>query len=615
MATVKMETLKNMNNTTAKHATWCVRVLDPRLTEYEFKAKGETVKASRFDCVLVSQDAKQYMLGTVLFEFQDRGGPKEAFERFKDNSVWQVRQPSFDNRSKPEYNGCPLKTVILMRKPSVFTAVPPTSADLLRFPATHVEVAMDITATLNILSKMLKANTFFDFCGKLISVTEPKNVAKSGKQLQVATAVLVDASGGKVEVDVWNKGIQIIKAVPRNEGVALLGCSAKKEDNKVKITLGNDGRALRGGDKVQSLTSLDEKTLDTTLLTAAFVPGQGGLDMDKEAHPTCAVALADAVGCNDDKTFQINRALLEIPTRSEAILTQDGRFYLHTRLRDRTGCVDVEVLSSAVPALYGCVDEQQVTAALDSGTLEPITSRVNARGVLRNDKGTTRKYIGKICDSPMDAKVSATALQMVMGLSEISGDVVIPSPVENLQDAPMLGLAVSSNRRGPIGAHRVILLVEGTCKSKLDGYGEQGKVVQDQTFKVLSPKVRCLLSKAKTHIDLVGYCNFQDTITYRLDKESALVTVSAFTAAAPDAVSAGVGCATIESMKKVSADERTALINSLRIEWETVFDGKEIPTEYIGVSSTNAEYWDQPTQKLKRLESEPVSPKKKARTE
>ena len=57
----KYETLKNMNSGTAKFATWCVRVLDPKIKSYEFVARGETVKATKFQCILASQDEKQYM--------------------------------------------------------------------------------------------------------------------------------------------------------------------------------------------------------------------------------------------------------------------------------------------------------------------------------------------------------------------------------------------------------------------------------------------------------------------------------------------------------------------------------------------------------------------------
>ena len=87
----KYETLKNMNGTTAKHAQWCVRVLDPKLVEYSFTARGETVNATRFECLIVSMDPKQYMQARVPFRFEDRQAPKKAFDRFKDQAVWIIK--------------------------------------------------------------------------------------------------------------------------------------------------------------------------------------------------------------------------------------------------------------------------------------------------------------------------------------------------------------------------------------------------------------------------------------------------------------------------------------------------------------------------------------------
>jgi hypothetical protein len=76
----KYETLKNMNGTTAKHAQWCIRILDPKVHDYTFMARGEQVNASRFECVIVSKDPKQYMLASVPFRFEDRGAAKKAVD-------------------------------------------------------------------------------------------------------------------------------------------------------------------------------------------------------------------------------------------------------------------------------------------------------------------------------------------------------------------------------------------------------------------------------------------------------------------------------------------------------------------------------------------------------
>ena len=77
-----VETLKNMNSTTSKYAKWFVRIIHPKLINYTFSARGETVNAQKFQCVLVSQDPAQYMIGLVPFVFGDRGAAKKASDKF-----------------------------------------------------------------------------------------------------------------------------------------------------------------------------------------------------------------------------------------------------------------------------------------------------------------------------------------------------------------------------------------------------------------------------------------------------------------------------------------------------------------------------------------------------
>ena len=194
-------------------------------------------------------------------------------------------------------------------------------------------------------------------------------------------------------------------------------------------------------------------------------------------------------------------------------------------------------------------------------------------------------------------------------MSEISGDFVILAPVDRVTDAPMLGLAVRSDLAGLLGAYHVLLLVQGTRNSSLDPVEESGLGLQEQSYKVHSPKVRCLLSADEQYVDLVGYCSFAGMLTYRLDKDVALVLVSAVTPHAPDSVSAGgpTFVATIEHMHKVGANEKASLLVSLATEWKSVLGQESKPA---GVSATQSEYWDQPASKLRRLESEPKTPVK-----
>ncbi len=95
-----------MNNTTAKFATWVIRVKGPKVVDYQFASRGETVNAQKFECVVVSKEPKEYMLGVVPFSFQNRDAAQQAFQRFPDGPVWKVTKPKFDARAKTEFISC-----------------------------------------------------------------------------------------------------------------------------------------------------------------------------------------------------------------------------------------------------------------------------------------------------------------------------------------------------------------------------------------------------------------------------------------------------------------------------------------------------------------------------
>ena len=114
-----------MNSTIGKFAKWYVRVLDPKIIEYEFVSKGETVYAQKFECVLVSKDPAQYMLATVPFSFADRLSATKARDSFKSKDVLEITTPVFDAKARQEFNGCPVKSVLLLVLPTTIRHVPP----------------------------------------------------------------------------------------------------------------------------------------------------------------------------------------------------------------------------------------------------------------------------------------------------------------------------------------------------------------------------------------------------------------------------------------------------------------------------------------------------------
>ena len=152
---------------------------------------------------------------------------------------------------------------------------------------------------------------------------------------------------------------------PIGHGISIIGCAATRDENAAgtKLNMWDGAHVLQGGAKVQSLTGLATDGTGMRRLTAVFTPGQKGplLPPDAEGLPTCAAALANAPKLQTDQIIQVNRCIIDAPTRAENILTQDGqRLYATCRLRDWSGGVDVDVVHEAMPCLYGHSDASDV---------------------------------------------------------------------------------------------------------------------------------------------------------------------------------------------------------------------------------------------------------------
>ena len=609
-----VETLKNMNLETAKHAQWVVRVLAPKLIRYSFQAKQKTVQAEKFQCLLVSTIPTQFMIGSVPFNFAAPQAARQAFQKFRAGLCFRVQQPEFDGRMKAEYISTPIKKTLLLTNPATVTAVPPTATDMLKDVADHVDVGMSLTNVLGRLNKMYWPQTqtlsggtrqtqLLNLCGKVNSISSAKQVIVAGRTRKVSAMELADQEASLVEVHVWDEAHEQLEGVNEGEGITIVGCSAQREANSelVKLNLWDSGYVLKSGPKAQALSSWNPQQQSLTKLTTVFTPSNPLLPTDCESLPTCAAALANPPKLSEDRVIQVNRCLIDIPTREEQMFTQDGkRLYSSCRLRDWSGAVDVDLVSEAMLTLYGCKTQEEVREALATRALKVKLSRVNARGILRPTDTGSKTLIGQIEESPLDAPVSAKAMRAMLGLSEVSGEVVLAAPAGRVQD--LSGLALESSDRGFLPAHRVLLLVKGTTSSTLEPIGETGQSLTAQSFRVASKEARCLLSDSEVYVNLYGYCDFSSMLQHRLDKDTALVLASALEVA-PDTQEKTF---TVEHMVKVQDVDK--LKTSLDIEWKIVLlsEANEEREQYA--SPTKAEYWNRDVKKLKRIVSEPLEP-------
>ena len=112
----------------------------------------------------------------------------------------------------------------------------------------------------------------------------------------------------------------------------------------------------------------------------------------------------------------------------------------------------------------------------------------------------------------------------------------------------------------------------------------------------------------------MGDCDFKKMMQYRLDKERALVLVSAVTFPEPGSASAAAEDApcvvSVEHMQKISQDDAAALTESMTVEWKSVLTAPEDLCKEAYWAG-GQEYWSpEKARKVRRLQSEPMSPLK-----
>ena len=62
---------------------------------FEFKSRNEVVKATQLQCILVSQDPKQFMIGSVPFSFAARDAASKAKANIQDGPVLVITKLQF----------------------------------------------------------------------------------------------------------------------------------------------------------------------------------------------------------------------------------------------------------------------------------------------------------------------------------------------------------------------------------------------------------------------------------------------------------------------------------------------------------------------------------------
>ena len=621
-----------MNTSSGKFASWLVCVRDPQVQPVRFNARGQWIDGHRFSCVLTSADEKEYMFGAVPFDFKNRHAAQQAAEKFTDMSVWQISKPNFDGRSKAEFISAPLKSVLLMRGPTEMTKIDEAGdceAKKKAWPSGQVFVPLTLCATLSALKKVRLTHAFgsdkepsksLDVCGKLVSLSELKSrKKKDGSEIFVADLTLADDSNVAFSLAVWEEAAYVkLSGITVGTGITLISCKAQKDVNTgdYKINVWPTVHVILGGARADAMTNMtDSEAANCANVTAAFVSSPANIDIaGMGAVPTSATALAsipeDASDFPEQTVFQLNRVVVTAPITEDQITTKKGdRLWVQATVHDWTGAATIHVQDKAVPQLYGCCSSEEVFERAKEGTLRVETCRLNMRGIIRREADTVKKIVAEVGISPLCFKISSAAMRATKGIASIGTGAAQVAPVEKIQCDAMQGLCVVSSGTVDdpdlVPCQQIYILVTGTEESDLEPMDDSVTDMKQQTYCVCSRNAKCMLSVEKeVRINLKCYCTYRGMLKYRLDKDSALVSITNLQEKDGNLEAA------VEHMEKVSSQELADVKASMDMEWKTALTNIGTSNLDKFESPVKAGFWRDPPRKVARLNSDPKTPQR-----
>ena len=266
-----MTSLATLNPHNAKYASWAVRVLHARVERYTFTARGEPVEASRFVCLLVSEDPLTRCVGNVKFSFRDKQAAEKAAEKFREGTAWLLRTPVLDTQMQPKYEGASVKVVVLLSGQTQCAAILAGSSQE-KALSRWVEPPLKLRDIVE-----LQDQQRVDFVALLKSVEEPRECTVAGSTVTVCTAVLVDIRDGdavEASVSVWGALTRTVQTlVGRAVLVLNLGASRERDQLRLNAREGVCRFSLCETAEGQSIeAAFRDLSQEPTSVTASWVP-------------------------------------------------------------------------------------------------------------------------------------------------------------------------------------------------------------------------------------------------------------------------------------------------------------------------------------------------------
>jgi len=514
-----MESLLALNQSSAKFMDWHLRVVHPRIVQYQFTTrKQEVVNAAKFQAFLVGNKPTEYVMASVPFCFKDAAKATRALQKFGDLTSWKLSSVALEPNSKAQWNGCPNKEVILLESPTKINPLMQGSDEEKQL-SKYIEPPMRLADILEVMQTQSVDCAVF-----LEEVQRLRTEVARGKQVSVCTIIVTDDSNARANITCWEEQAVTVQGLVGRAGT-VFGMIAVYDNNEVKLSIRSGavfdfGTNSRHEQLEQNCKSRSEATQIRCVTPQSWTARAPSCDGN--AVLACASFLRTA-SKEEHYAMQEPFQLMGVYASGNLIdiYTKDKqRFFVHGVLRDWSGSVPVSFLDSCILTLLQCDSKEEVEQKLAANELSMTPEPLNVRG-FKNGRDYHVAQIAKT-NGFVEPNKSVLQLAELATLCGPSADGMVTCAASELVTSAVLNLGVKVDGGVVVAPYRAVLLVQGTQKSQLITAGTTAA-----SRVIFSKNVKCLLSKDTFAINLRAYAHEDMLLEYKLDRGIAIVFVTA----------------------------------------------------------------------------------------
>ena len=230
-----MESLLFLNEQSAKFMDWRVRIIHPRVKQYQFTTRqNDLINATRFQAYLVGANPSEYVQATVPFWFKDESEPPHASIKFASQTCWNLQSVTLDPNSKPQWNGCPNKAVVVLEQPTTMNPLTQSSKEE-KALAIYIDPPMRLADILEI-----QFTQTVDCAVVIKEVQALRTMVARGKQVSFCSIIVVDDSHSRASITCWEDQAPTVQGL-YGQPATFFGLAVIRENGQLTLHVRKNG--------------------------------------------------------------------------------------------------------------------------------------------------------------------------------------------------------------------------------------------------------------------------------------------------------------------------------------------------------------------------------------